>query len=196
MEICSDRPVCARDSYHVEFVEHRLAITLPVSDGEQVPAILQLPAASRAVPAVLLLHGVNSRKEQMADSIGRALLARNVGAWRSIFRCMARGNRPSKDCPCKIRSPSSRNGGLPSKRRMRPSRIWLSDPPSMRVALRLAATSLGAFLATTVVEGNRSFALSHSLPAATCRRKRRSRRWCARSPIQSAPYEHSTAARC
>ena len=58
----------------------RLEITLPVDEGEEIPAILQLPAASRAVPAVLLLHGVNSRKERMADSIGRALLARNVGS--------------------------------------------------------------------------------------------------------------------
>ena len=46
-----------------------------------VPSVLLLPAgASRAVPAALLLHGYSSRKERMADTMGRALAARGVAA--------------------------------------------------------------------------------------------------------------------
>ncbi len=46
-----------------------------------VPSVLLLPAgATREVPAALLLHGYSSRKERMADTIGRALAARGVAA--------------------------------------------------------------------------------------------------------------------
>lgn len=48
--------------------------------GEHVPAVLQLPAAGVPVAAVLLLHGFSSRKEQVADSIGRALLKHGVAS--------------------------------------------------------------------------------------------------------------------
>lgn len=47
--------------------------------GEEVPAILLLPAAVPA-PAALLLHGFTSRKEHMADVVGKALLARGVAS--------------------------------------------------------------------------------------------------------------------
>ena len=39
-----------------------------------VPAVLLLPEAPEPAPAALLLHGYGSHKEQMADSVGRALL--------------------------------------------------------------------------------------------------------------------------
>jgi dienelactone hydrolase len=46
-----------------------------------VPAILLLPAdLERKVPAALLLHGYSSRKERLADTIGRALALRGVAA--------------------------------------------------------------------------------------------------------------------
>jgi fermentation-respiration switch protein FrsA (DUF1100 family) len=57
----------------------RQTFTFPV-DGDPVPAILQYPAEDHSVPAVLLLHGFSSRKERMADSIGRALAARRVAS--------------------------------------------------------------------------------------------------------------------
>jgi uncharacterized protein len=46
---------------------------LVLEDGEQIPAILTLPKSDAPVPAAVLLHGFSSRKEQMADSVGRAL---------------------------------------------------------------------------------------------------------------------------
>jgi hypothetical protein len=51
-----------------------------VDGGEQVPAIIQLPRVATPAPAVLLLHGFSSRKERMADSIGRELLRHQVAS--------------------------------------------------------------------------------------------------------------------
>ena len=58
----------------------RESLTLEVDDGERVPAILQRSRDVAAGPAVLLLHGFSSRKERMADSIGRALLVHGVAS--------------------------------------------------------------------------------------------------------------------
>jgi dienelactone hydrolase len=44
--------------------------------GERVPGLLTMPSGARAMPAALLLHGLSSTKERMADSIGRALAQR------------------------------------------------------------------------------------------------------------------------
>ena len=46
-----------------------------------VPSVLLLPSGIRGeLPAALLLHGYSSRKERMADTMGRALAARGVAA--------------------------------------------------------------------------------------------------------------------
>jgi dienelactone hydrolase len=52
-------------------------ITTP---GERVPGILMQPSGARATPAALLLHGLSSTKERMADSMGRALAARGIAS--------------------------------------------------------------------------------------------------------------------
>src|SRR5688500_1928666 len=58
----------------------RHSLRLHVGDAV-VPAILLLPAAiEHPVPAALLLHGYSSRKERMADTIGRALANRGVAS--------------------------------------------------------------------------------------------------------------------
>ena len=57
----------------------RKSFTIP-AEGDSVPAILQIPASDDSLPGVLLLHGFSSRKERMADSIGRALAARRVAS--------------------------------------------------------------------------------------------------------------------
>jgi fermentation-respiration switch protein FrsA (DUF1100 family) len=57
----------------------RRSFTIPVR-GDSVPAILQCPSSEETLPSVLLLHGFSSRKERMADSIGRALAARRVAS--------------------------------------------------------------------------------------------------------------------
>jgi len=47
---------------------------------ENVPGILLLPDAEGPVAGVLLLHGYSSRREHMADEVGKALLARGVAS--------------------------------------------------------------------------------------------------------------------
>jgi dienelactone hydrolase len=53
---------------------------LVLHDGEDIPAILTLPKASEPVSGAVLLHGFSSRKEQMANSVGRALERRGVAS--------------------------------------------------------------------------------------------------------------------
>jgi fermentation-respiration switch protein FrsA (DUF1100 family) len=50
------------------------------ADAEQVPAVLLLPAAPAPAPAAVLLHGYSSRKEQMAEDVGQALLRRGLAS--------------------------------------------------------------------------------------------------------------------
>ena len=57
---------------------------LEIDCGELVPAIFQSPDATGPFPAALILHGFSSDKERMADSIGRALLARGVASLASV----------------------------------------------------------------------------------------------------------------
>jgi uncharacterized protein len=51
-----------------------------VSAGARIPAVLLLPGADGPHPAALLLHGLGSRKERMADSVGDGLMKRGVAA--------------------------------------------------------------------------------------------------------------------
>lgn len=48
--------------------------------GERVPGILLLPDAAARVPAALLVHGWTSNKEQMAGSVGAALLEAGIAS--------------------------------------------------------------------------------------------------------------------
>ena len=58
----------------------RHSLRLHVGDAV-VPAILLLPPGpAHPVPAALLLHGYSSRKERMADTVGRALANRGVAS--------------------------------------------------------------------------------------------------------------------
>ena len=45
---------------------------------ECVPAIIDLPSGDAPLPAVLLVHGLGSTKEQMTGSIGRSLVRRGI----------------------------------------------------------------------------------------------------------------------
>jgi len=57
----------------------RVTMELPLV-GQRVPAILLMPAEVTRPPAALLLHGYGSRKEQMADAVGRALLEQGIAS--------------------------------------------------------------------------------------------------------------------
>jgi fermentation-respiration switch protein FrsA (DUF1100 family) len=57
----------------------RVTMELPLV-GQGVPSILLMPADVARPPAALLLHGYGSRKEQMADAVGRALLEQGIAS--------------------------------------------------------------------------------------------------------------------
>ena len=57
----------------------RVTMELPLV-GQRVPAILLMPDGVTRPPAALLLHGYGSRKEQMADAVGRALLEQGIAS--------------------------------------------------------------------------------------------------------------------
>ena len=56
-----------------------LELELELAD-ERVPAIMLIPSGTAPAPAALLLHGFASHKERMAESIGRALLKRQIAS--------------------------------------------------------------------------------------------------------------------
>jgi dienelactone hydrolase len=53
---------------------------LVLEDGEDIPSVLTLPKSRAPIAAALLLHGFSSRKEQMAESMGRALERHGVAS--------------------------------------------------------------------------------------------------------------------
>jgi predicted esterase len=61
-----------------------IALTFNAEDGPtaaaHIPAVLRLPATAGPVPAALLLHGYASRKEDMAESVGEALLPLGIAS--------------------------------------------------------------------------------------------------------------------
>jgi fermentation-respiration switch protein FrsA (DUF1100 family) len=60
--------------------EARQTIELDMGRGEPVPAILRVPESAAPVPAVLLLHGFNAHKDQLASTVGPALSRRGVAS--------------------------------------------------------------------------------------------------------------------
>jgi dienelactone hydrolase len=57
-----------------------LRLTFRLGDGEPIPAVLQLAAGGTPGPAALLVHGMWSRKEELAGPMGRPLLAQGVSS--------------------------------------------------------------------------------------------------------------------
>lgn len=56
----------------------RIVLDFREEGGDAVPAILLLPDAEAPAPGALLLHGYSSRKEHMADNVGRAMLEEGI----------------------------------------------------------------------------------------------------------------------
>jgi len=150
----------------------RLLVTLPVANGEGVPAILQLPSVGAPVAAVLLLHGFSSRKERMADSIGHALLLRGIASL--AIDLPLHGTREAGVEGLSFRNPLAvvQKWRL-AVREAHAALQYLAERPTVdahRVAI--AGYSLGAYLATTVAAENglvRAVALAAGgdLPAQT-----------------------------
>jgi uncharacterized protein len=58
----------------------RLTLEFGLEGSPSVPAVLLLPESDAPVPAVLLIHGYSSRKEDLADTMGRALLPHRIAS--------------------------------------------------------------------------------------------------------------------
>ena len=61
-----------------------IALRFNADDGPTaiapIPALLRLPTAAEQAPAALLLHGYASRKEDMAEPVGEALLPLGIAS--------------------------------------------------------------------------------------------------------------------
>lgn len=58
----------------------RLTVDLDVGGEISVPGVLLVPAWRRPAPAAVLLHGYSSQKEHLADTVGDALLEREIAS--------------------------------------------------------------------------------------------------------------------
>ena len=129
-------------------IRHEFALN--IAGGEAVPSILQLPRSSERVPGVVLLHGFSSRKERMADSIGRALVERGVASL--AIDLPLHGTRDGGLEGLSLRNPLD----LVQKWKLAVGEAnaairYLSDQPAIDPGrLAVAGYSLGAYLAVIV----------------------------------------------
>jgi len=131
----------------------RQSFTIPV-DGDSVPAILQIPSSDDPLPGVLLLHGFSSRKERMADSIGRALAARRVASL--AIDLPLHGARDAGFEGISFQNPMAviQNWRL-AVREAHAGLEYLSAHAAVdRGRIGIAGYSLGSYLATTVAADN------------------------------------------
>jgi dienelactone hydrolase len=117
--------------------------TVELGAGRQrVPAILQVPEGTGKIGAALLLHGFTARKEQIADSIGRALLQNGVATL-------------APDLPLH----GSRAGGL--------GRVSLENPLTLisnwRLALREASQAIDYLTGLSRIDVDRVAIIGYSL---------------------------------
>jgi dienelactone hydrolase len=150
----------------------RHSFELEGGGGEHVPAILQLPAGDGRVPGVLLLHGFSSRKERMADSIGRALLRRGIASL--AIDLPLHGAREAGIEGLSLRNPVALVQKWRLAVREANSAIeYLAGQPAIDPRhLAIAGYSLGAYLAVLVASGNKrvravALAAGGDLPADT-----------------------------
>ena len=126
---------------------HQVTLELE-AEREHVPAILLVPDGARGSrPGALLLHGFTSRKERMAEGIGRALLARGVATL--AIDLPLHGAREGSIDEISLRNPLQLIGAW----RLASSEVRLSLDYLTQLAvvdarrLALVGYSLGSFLA-------------------------------------------------
>lgn len=133
----------------------RHVFELDAGGNEHVPAILQLPASGARVPGVLLLHGFSSRKEQMAESIGRALLRRGVASL--AIDLPLHGAREAGIESLSLQNPVAliQNWRL-ALREAHSAIDYMADQPAIDPRrLAIAGYSLGAYLAVMAAATNK-----------------------------------------
>jgi|GEM_PF-852313 fermentation-respiration switch protein FrsA (DUF1100 family) len=132
---------------------HQVTLELE-AEREHVPAILLVPNGASGRSGALLLHGFTSRKERMAEGIGRALLARGV-ATLSIDLPL-HGAREGSIDELSLRNPLQLIGAW----RLALSEVRLSLDYLTQLAvidaarLALVGYSLGSFLSVVAAAGD------------------------------------------
>jgi uncharacterized protein len=119
-----------------------------LADGSDVvPALFQLPDRPGPLPAVLLLHGLSSEKERMAEAVGKALAMRGVA---SLALDLPMHGERAKDSP---RNAFSNPLALVGAWRAAVAEAeravsWLGEQPRVDAGrLGIVGYSLGGFLA-------------------------------------------------
>ena len=136
---------------------HRIAIEL-AAGNERVPGILLLPepgdGSTTRAPAALLLHGFTSRKERMAEGIGRTLLSHRIASLS--IDLPLHGEREGSFDAASLSNPFQVIGAwrlaLEEARQALGYLEALEAVDPGRVAI--VGYSLGAFLASTVAAGD------------------------------------------
>lgn len=118
----------------------------------RVPALLYVPAgasATRPCAAALLLHGLTSSKERMAESVGHALLAHGVA---SVSADLPLHGERATDDNVSMRNPLAIAGAWRlAQQEARDALAFLSARPEVdSTRLGLVGYSMGAFLSVAV----------------------------------------------
>jgi dienelactone hydrolase len=132
----------------------RLLVELDVQGAEMVPGLLLVPAGPAPVPGVVLLHGFSSRKERMADSIGRVLL--ETGIATLAIDLPAHGARDGRSDELSLRNPLAlvQKWRLAVREANAAISFLASHPAVDAQRLAIAGYSVGAFLALAVAADN------------------------------------------
>jgi dienelactone hydrolase len=135
----------------------RETLELDFGGDERVPAIFQCPPVPTATPGVLLLHGFSSRKERVADSIGRQLAALGVSSLATDLPLHgARADSADRIEETWLRHPLAlaQQWKLAVHESQMAIRYLATRPEIDASRIAIAGYSLGAFLATVVAAEN------------------------------------------
>jgi uncharacterized protein len=137
-------------------VQHGLRLTVEIrTKGELVPGILLLPTAAPPVAGALLIHGWTSHKEQMASSVGTALLAEGIASLALDLPMHGERESPQE---MSLRNPFElvRRWRTAMSEAAAGLRILAERPEVDPDRLAVVGYSLGSFLAVMTAAGDRS----------------------------------------
>jgi predicted esterase len=137
-----------------------VTLTFRADDGPSaaapIPGVLRLPAATGPVPAALLLHGYASRKEDMAESVGEAMVP--LGVATLSIDLPLHGERADPLELRSVRNPFELAARWQTaiEEAQLALRFLAARPEIDRDRLALIGYSLGSYLSLAVVERDRA----------------------------------------
>jgi uncharacterized protein len=132
----------------------KVTVELDGGSGEPVPAVFQTPAGDGRFLAALLLHGFSSRKERMAESIGKSLAEHGVASL--AIDLPLHGARPGSFESVSLRNPLAlvQNWRLAVRESHAALRFLETNSSIDDRRIGIAGYSLGAFLSVVVAAEN------------------------------------------